>query len=224
MITTSAAGNSPPSDAANPLVLFSSSQIPTNVPANQTNDCVVDSIPVSGTATIRIYGAGGVGTSYTRKLGFGNVTRPAGSITGLAFSTQYYLIYHAGAYAASTTYSDTLPDGYEWVATIITCPSTGSYPATCTLSWITSGTSNHLSAVDVGALGYGYGTAAVVFTGGVGVNPSVTAICSGGQVVAYSVKVAGNLTTLPSSVDVNVVTPYLGGGAANGGARYVVAT
>jgi hypothetical protein len=225
VIAVSAAGNSLPSPAANPIVLYSSSQIPTNVPANTTNSCVLDSIPVSGTATVRIYGSGGLGTSYTRVLGFGTVTRVPGSVTGLVFLTRYYIIYHAGTYLASTTYSDTLPDGYEWVGTLTTCPSTGNTPATCNLNFITSGTSYHLSTVDVGNLGYGYGTAAVVFAGGVGPMPTVIGVCDGGQVVSYIVKVAGNMTDISLlTVDVNVATPYQGGGAGNGGARYVLSS
>lgn len=224
VIAVGGAGNSLPGGPVNPIVLYSSSQVPTNVPSNTINAATVDSIPVSGTATVRIYGAGGVGTTYTRQLGFGSVTRAAGSVTGLAFLTQYFIIFTPTGYLASTTYSDTLPDGYEWVGTIVTCPSSGSTAASCTPNYVTSGSAFHLTSITPGSPGYGYGTAVVVFSGGSGgTAPTATAQCLGGQVVSYAVTSPGTWTSL-GGVVVNVGVPYNAGGAGNSGARYVLSS
>lgn len=125
VIAVSGAGNSPASNAANPQVLYSSSQIPPNVPTNTNNNATVDSIDAGSNATARIYGPGGVGTSYTRYTGFGSLTRAAGTVTGLAYSTAYYIMFHAGSFLATTTYINTLPDGYEWVGKLTTCAAGG---------------------------------------------------------------------------------------------------
>ena len=49
-------------------------------------------------ATVRIYGMGGVGSSWTRYTGQGTQTFPAGTITGLAYSTTYYVVWTGSAY------------------------------------------------------------------------------------------------------------------------------
>src|SRR6185437_12752447 len=100
IIAVSGAGNSPASIAANPIVLFSSSQLPPNVPTNQIGGAVVDSIDAGSSATIRIYGGGGVGSSWMKVTGYGSVTRPAGTITGLTYSGAYYVYFNV----ATSTY------------------------------------------------------------------------------------------------------------------------
>jgi hypothetical protein len=227
VVAVSAAGNSPPSSAANPIVLFSSSQIPPNVGANSSNTAVLDSIAAGSSATLRIYGPGGLGTSYTRQMGYGTPSRPSGSVTGLAYTTRYYVIYSGGVYLASTNYADTLPDGYEYVGTLVTCPSGGGGGATASATAATIAPYPIVSVLPVNQ-GYGYGTASATITGGGGTGASATPHCSGGQVVSYSLSNQGAGYVSPAGIVVTVtlLTPYTGGGgtSGDGGARYVLSS
>lgn len=128
VLTVSGSGTSPASAAATPPITYTSATLPTNVPTNATNNATVDSIDAGSSATIRIYGPGGVGTGYTRTTGFGTLTRPAGSITGMPYTTSYWVYYIPASqtFLATTSYIDTLPDGYEWVGTVKTVASGGS--------------------------------------------------------------------------------------------------
>jgi len=228
VIVVTSAGNSPPSDPANPQVIFSSALIPPNVGANTNNTATLDSVDAGGSATVRIYGPGGLGTSYTRQMGYGTPTRPAGSIVGLAYTTRFYVVYlPGGSYQASTSYVDSLPDGYEYVGTLITCPAGGSGGATASAQAATI-SPYPVIAVNPVNPGYGYGTAHCVISGGGGTGATAAANCSGGQVTSYSMTAGGSGYINPASIIVAVFldTPYTGGGgtSGNGGARYVLAS
>lgn len=226
VIVVSSAGNSPPGGPANPQVIFSSALIPPNVGANSNNTATLDSIPVGGAATVRIYGPGGLGTTYTRQMGYGTPTRPAGSVAGLAYNTRFYIVYIAGgSYQASTNYVDSLPDGYEYVGTLITCPPGGGGGATATAQVATI-SPYPVIAVNVVNPGYGYGTAHCVLSGGAGSGAAATVNCSGGSVVSFSISSGGSGYVTPPVVAVILDTPYTGGGgtSGNGGARYVLAS
>lgn len=218
----SSSGTSPASPAANPLVLYSSSQLPPNTPSNQIGGGTIDSIDGGSSATIRIYGGGGPGTGWTKTTGYGTATRPAGSITGLAYNQLYFVLYQVatGTYLGSTSYSDTMPDGYEWVGTIATCPPGGTATATAT-AFINAGV---VVGVGVVSPGYGYGTASCSFSGGGGSGAAATVFCSAGRVSLFNVTNQGSGYTSAPAVTVNLVTPYSGGGggSTNGGSRYVL--
>jgi hypothetical protein len=105
--------------------LTGSGDQPSNVPFNQTNFATVDSIDAGGSATVRIYGTGGVGSSWTRQVGSATTTYSAGTITGLSYSTTYYVYWNGSAYLASASFPATLPDGYVWVGKVTTVASGG---------------------------------------------------------------------------------------------------
>ena len=106
--------------------LVSSSNLPLNVPLNSTNNASVDSIDAGSSATIRIYGPGGVGSSWMRFSGQGTETYPAGSITGLAYSTTYYVVWTGTAYLAFAQQSQAVADSYVFVGRPTTVASGGS--------------------------------------------------------------------------------------------------
>jgi hypothetical protein len=222
VIAVAAAGNSVQSDPANPQIMFSSALVPANTSSNAANNATLDSIDAGSSATVRIYGGGGVGTAYAKLAGYGSPSRPAGSITGLAYNTRYYIIYQGGVYLATTSYAATLPDGSEWVGTLITCPSgfSGAGGATATIQAL-SISPYTLLAIVPGLPGYGIGSATCTVTGGGG-SGSGTAICSGGSIQGWT-NVTGSGFTSPGSATVNiaVTSVYTGGGAANAGSRYV---
>lgn len=232
VVAVCSTGNSPASTAANPQILFSSSNLPPNTTANQVSTGFIDSFDAGSNATIRIYGPGGPGTSWTKYFGYGTATRPAGSVTGLAYATNYYVLFQiqAQVYLASTTYTDTLPDGYEWVATLQTAPSAGGGGGTATASaqtWGTVGSPGGISSVYPVNKGYGYGSASVSISGGSGSGAAANAVCQYGQVVAYNITNPGSGYTSNPSVTVTKTSNYTGGGPPTGGvgaggSRYVL--
>ena len=125
VIAAGAAGYSAPSTGVSPPSALSSAAIPPNSPSNTTNTATIDSIDSGSAVIVRVYGAGGPGTSYTRLTGYGSLTRPNGSLTGLLYSTAYAVLYTGTAYIATTSYAGTLPDGWEWVGTLTTTGPTG---------------------------------------------------------------------------------------------------
>ncbi len=128
VVATNGAGNSPASDAATTIAFNTSADLPPNPPANTTNQATVDSIDAGSSATIRIYGTGGVGTSWTRATGFGTQTYPAGTITGKSYTTTYYIVYDTStaAYVAQLNAPDVMPDKYVWVGKLTTVAAGGT--------------------------------------------------------------------------------------------------
>ncbi|HXZ20225.1 MAG TPA: hypothetical protein VEG63_09765 [Candidatus Acidoferrales bacterium] len=106
--------------------LIGSVNLPTNVPLNSTNNATVDSVDAGTSATIRIYGPGGVGSSWMRFSGQGTETYPGGTITGLAYSTVYYVVWNGSAYLAFTLQSQAVNDNYVFVGRPTTVAQGGS--------------------------------------------------------------------------------------------------
>jgi hypothetical protein len=112
------------------LSIVKSTGLNPNSPFNVENDAVLDSI-VDGSgsaAEIRIYGPGGIGTAWDNYTGQGSATYPAASISGLAFSSPYTLVYDTvtSGYLALATYTDALSDSYIMVGWVTTCASGGT--------------------------------------------------------------------------------------------------
>lgn len=104
-----------------------STLLPPNDPTNTTNFATVDSIDAGSSATVRVYGTGGVGTSWTRRNGYGgpDPVFPAGTITGLAYTTTYYIAWNGSAYVAFTSFPNIMPDNYVWAGKVVTVASGG---------------------------------------------------------------------------------------------------
>ncbi len=99
-----------------------------NIPFNISNDSTIDSISAAGTsATIRIYGPGGVGTPWDNFNGSGSTTEPPADITGQEFNTLYYIVLdEAGDYHALTDYNASLADAYIPVGSVTTVAAGGT--------------------------------------------------------------------------------------------------
>ena len=110
------------------LSSLASNGINPNSPYNSSNNATVDTIVESSAATIRIYGPGGDGSSFTRYVGANATTMSAAHITGEAFTTTYFLVYDtmSSTYLAFTGYNSTLSDAYIFIGSVITCDATYS--------------------------------------------------------------------------------------------------
>ena len=105
---------------------ITSEGISANIPYNISNTASIDSIQDGSYVTVRIYGPGGIGTSWENITGAGITTESAADITGLEFSTTYYIVLDTlGDYHATTSYSDSLSDAYLPVGSCITLTSAG---------------------------------------------------------------------------------------------------
>lgn len=211
-----ASGTSTESAAAFPAIMYSSSLVPTNVPTNTSNTATIDSIDGGTSALGRIYGPGGVGTSYQRLAGFGSMSRPNGSIAGLIYKTKYVVLYDTGtkAYIAATTYPATLPDGFEYVGAFTTTAAGGASGGGATATAVIDG-AGHVIQINPTANGSGYVGATVTIAGGAGAGAAATAnIDPSGAVTSYTVTNGGSGYTSAPTV---TVTPGSSGGTVGGG-------
>ena len=109
-----------------PASLTSADQ-PPNAPFNNTNFATVDSIDAGADATIRIYGTGGVGSSWTRTTGYGNETYAAGTILHKSYTTKYWIVWDVAnqAYVALTSAPASLPDNFVFAGVVTTVAAGG---------------------------------------------------------------------------------------------------
>lgn len=94
--------------------------------AASVNNATIDSVVASGHATVRVYGAGGVGTGYTQAIGSTMLTLPAASITGQAFSTTYSLLWNTSSSSYLLTTGASPSDSYVLIGTVTTVASGGT--------------------------------------------------------------------------------------------------
>lgn len=220
VIAMNGVGPSLPSDPASPGILFTSASMPANTPANTSNNATVDSID-TGTATlVRIYGPGGVGTAYDRLTGFGSLSRPNGTISGVAYGTACVVIWTGTAFILATSYPATLPDNYEPVGGLTTTGPTGVVGSGATVTLVIDG-AGHVIQANPGALGIDYAAATVNVAGGGGSGAQIQANVDvpNGTIPSYTVINGGSgYATAPLGTVVGGGTPgIIGGGGAVGG-------
>jgi hypothetical protein len=84
-----------------------------NVSLNQSNFATVDSVAAGGTATVRIYGSGGVNTAWTSILGNSSKVIPAGTILNVAYGTTGFVVWDGSKYQLKPSLTQTFPD--TWI-------------------------------------------------------------------------------------------------------------
>lgn len=127
VVVVNPAGSSAASDATNQSQINTSADLPPNSPLNTTNQATVDSVDAGASATIRVYGTGGVGSSWMRTTGFGTETYPGASLTGFGYSTTYYVMYDKknAVYVVTTSAPATMPDNYVFAGKLTTVAAGG---------------------------------------------------------------------------------------------------
>lgn len=99
-----------------------------NCPTNVTNFCTVDSIDNGVSATVRVYGIGGVGTTWTRLVGtLSEGPYPALSQAGLSYATVYYVMFDpvAVTFSVTTSFANSLDDKFIFCGKLTTVSSGG---------------------------------------------------------------------------------------------------
>jgi hypothetical protein len=218
VVAVNAIGSSTPSAAAFPPAIYSSATIPSNVPANTANNATVDSVDSGTSALVRIYGPGGVGTSYLHYTGYGSVTRSPGTVSGLGYATVYDIIWTGSQFIAVTTYPATLPDNFEFIGGLTTTSQTGVVGSGATVTLVINSSGNVIQA-NPGNLGSNYVTATVDLTGGGGGSGAVIqANVVNGQITSYTVINGGvGYSVAPTGTVVGgSATGTTGGGGSTG--------
>lgn len=233
IVAHSASGDSLPSGPGSPTITYTSSTIPPNVPGNTTNNATIDSIDSGTNAICRIYGPGGPGTSYTHYTGYGSLNRVNGVINGLAYNTNYFIMYDTVAktyssYLQATGYPGTLPDSFEYVGLFLTLTASGATGSGATAVAVVDSL-GHVIQVNATASGSGYisGSVTVSISGGGGSGASATANVSGfgGNINSYTVTNGGSGYNPPPyppgvlptvTITGNPTTGVTGGGGSSG--------
>ena len=100
-----------------------------NMAVNSTNNATVNSIDAGSSATIRVYGPGGPGTSWIRFDGQGGQTTiPSGTLTGRAYATTYWVVYATDTGYATYTlsqFNSVLTDQVLWAGKMTTVSAGG---------------------------------------------------------------------------------------------------
>lgn len=229
IVAHSATGDSLPSGPGSPTITYTSSTIPPNVPGNTTNNATIDSIDSGTNAICRIYGPGGPGTSYTHYTGYGSLNRINGVISGLAYNTNYFIMYDTktkaySAYLQATGYPGTLPDSFEYVGLFLTLTASGATGSGATATALLDGIGvgqGHLLQINPVTAGSGYipGSVTVSISSTSGSGAAATANVSGfgGNINSYTVTNGGSgyLTAPTITVTGNPTTGAVGGGGTD---------
>jgi hypothetical protein len=137
--------------------LVSSAATGSNLSLNQSNYATVDSVAAGSTATVRVYGSGGAGTSWASVLGSASKVVPSGTIMNVAYAASGFVVWDGQKYQMKPQLAQTFPD--TWVPV---------------------------------------GKVSVIANASGLVLPVITAVVTGGAIVAYQIVNPGNgLTSAP---------------------------
>src|SRR5271156_7166698 len=92
--------------------LVSSAASGSNLSLNQSNYATVDSVANGSTATVRVYGSGGGGTSWTSILGNSSKVIASGTIMNVAYSTNGFVVWDGQKYQLKPQLAQTFPDAW----------------------------------------------------------------------------------------------------------------
>ena len=93
--------------------LVSSAATASNLSLNQSNYATVDSVANGGTATVRVYGSGGAGTSWASVVGADSKVIPSGTIMNIAYAANGFVVWDGQKYQLKPQLAQTFPD--TWV-------------------------------------------------------------------------------------------------------------
>lgn len=183
-----------------------------NLSLNQSNFATVDSVSAGGAATVRIYGSGGVGTSWTSILGSGSKVIPAGTILNVAYGSNGFVAWDGSKYQFKAGLTQTFPDTWVPVGAVSVIGSGAGLVLPTFHAVVTSG-----SIVAIGTVTAGSGMTAVptlTITDSTGTGATAICTISGGSVTGVQVTNAGSGY---SGSPVVTATGGVAGGAGGGG-------
>lgn len=93
--------------------LMSSAATSSNLALNQSNYAIVDSVANGASASVRVYGAGGVGTAWASVLGSQSKLVAGGTLLNIAYAANGYVVWDGQKYQLKPQLAQTFPD--TWV-------------------------------------------------------------------------------------------------------------
>jgi hypothetical protein len=183
-----------------------------NVSLNQSNFATVDSVAAGGTATVRVYGSGGVGTSWTSILGNSSKVIPGGTVLNIAYGSNLYVAWDGSRYQVKPSLTQVFPDGWT-PAGKVSVIANGAGLVLPTFKAIVSG--GAIVAIQILTAGNGM-TSAPILTITDSTGSGATAVCtiSAGAVTGVTVTNAG---TTYSGTPTVTPTGGVSGGVGGGG-------
>jgi hypothetical protein len=194
--------------------LVSSAATGSNLSLNQSNYATVDSVADGATATVRVYGSGGVGTSWTSILGTSSKVIPAGTIMNVAYATNGFVVWDGQTYQLKPQLAQTFPDTWVPVGKVSVIANASGLVLPTIKAVVTGGA---IVAYQILTPGNGLTAApTLTITDSTGSGATATAVVSAGAVTQVTPGSAGsNYSNTPT------VTPsggFSGGSAGGGGA------
>lgn len=190
-----------------------SSATESNLSLNQSNFATVDSVGAGATATVRIYGSGGVGTSWTRILGNSSQVLPAGTILNIVYGSDLYIAWDGTQYQAKPGLTQTFPDGWIPVGKVSVIANGSGLTLPTFKAVVSSG-----AIVAIQILTPGNGMTApptITITDGSGTGATAIATIEAGACTGVTVTNAGS--GYSSSPSVTASGGVAGGGSGGGG-------
>ncbi len=197
--------------------LVSSAATGNNLSLNQSNYATVDSVANGGTATVRVYGSGGVGTAWTSVLGTSSKVIPAGTIMNVAYATNGFVVWDGQTYQLKPQLAQTFPDTWVPVGKVsVIANGSGLVLPVIKPVVVNGGTATGaIVAYLIQNPGNGLTAAPILtITDSSGSGATATAVVSSGAVTQVTPGSAGsNYSTNPTVT----VTGGVSGGSAGGG-------
>jgi hypothetical protein len=201
--------------------LQTSSATEPNVSLNQSNFATVDSVANGSTATVRIYGSGGVGTSWARISGNSSQVIPAGTILNVTYGITAHVAWDGTQYQLVPSLTQTFPDGWIPVGTVSVIAN-GSGLVLPTFKAIVS--AGAIVALQIVTAGNDLTSSpTLTITDSTGAGATATCTVSAGSVTGATVTNAGSdyssTPTVTASGGVSGGTAGGGGNTGNNGGR-----
>jgi hypothetical protein len=194
--------------------LVSSAATGSNLSLNQSNYATVDSVADGGTATVRVYGSGGVGTSWTSILGTSSKVIPAGTIMNVAYAANGFVVWDGATYQLKPQLAQTFPDTWVPVGKVSVIANASGLTLPVIHAVVTGGA---IVAYQIVNPGNGLTTAPVLtITDSSGSGATATAVVASGAVTQVTPGSAGS--GYSSSPTVTASGGVSGGSAGGGGA------
>jgi hypothetical protein len=192
--------------------LVSSAATASNLSLNQSNYATVDSVASGATATVRVYGSGGAGTSWASVVGSNSKVIPSGTIMNVAYAANGFVVWDGQKYQMKPQLAQTFPDTWVPVGKVSVIANASGLVLPVIHAVVTGGA---IVAYQITNPGNGLTSAPVLtITDSSGTGATATTVVSAGAVTQVVPGSAGSgYSATP------VVTPSGGvsGGAAGGG-------
>jgi hypothetical protein len=192
--------------------LVSSAATGSNLSLNQSNYATVDSVAAGATATVRVYGSGGPGTSWASILGSQSKLIPSGTITNVAYAASGFVVWDGQNYQMKPQLAQTFPDTWVPVGKVSVIANASGLVLPVIHAVVTGGA---IVAYQIVNAGNGLTSAPLLtITDSSGTGATATAVVSAGAVTQI---LPGSAGSGYSATPVVTASGGVSGGAAGGG-------